>query len=387
MPLSAMRLVDYAPYSQGDARTVLSRRTIIIGSGLVAAGAGAGYLAWPHGDDGYRDAVKANRRPLTPIGGSAIPAAELVRYATLAANSHNTQPWLFEARNGTIRIRPDPARRCPVVDPEDRHVVASLGCAMENLVLAAEAAGLAADVIFHDPDRAASISLTTSKARSVPAFDAITRRQSTRAPFDPAPLAPDELLAIEAAIAMPGVRARFLTARGDLDRLKDFVVQGNTAQCEDADFVDELRHWVRFNPDHAAETGDGLYAGATGNPAIPRWLGRSLFPFVITAGGENPKYVAQIDGSAGALILYAETDEPAGWFNLGRASQRFQLEATARDIRTSFVNQPVEVSAVRSEFSAWLGDGLRPALILRFGHGDALPVSLRRPVSAVLTES
>ena len=272
-----------------------------------------------------------------------------------------------------------------MVDPEDRHLVASLGCATENLVLAAEAAGFSASVAFKNAEHAATISLERSQAQSSPAFQAIVTRQSTRAPFDPAPLSAKTLRAMENAIAKPGVRTRFLTARGDLDRLKEFVVQGNTAQCNDPAFVDELRSWVRFNQTQAAETRDGLYAGASGNPALPSWLGRAIFPYVFTAAAENPKYRAQIDGSAGALILYAETDAPDGWFNVGRAGQRFMLEATARDIRTSFINQPVEVASVRPAFGAWLGDGLRPALVIRFGRGKTLPFSLRRPASAVLS--
>ena len=366
---------------------MVSRRTVLIGSGLIAGGVGAGYLGWPGEDPAYGNAVAANRRAMTDAGGSGINAAELVRFATLAANSHNTQPWLFNAQGTAIRIRPDVSRRCPIVDPEDRHLVASLGCATENLVLAAAASGLNATVEFENSERTATISLERSQQQSSPAFRAINKRQSTRAPFDPAPIPAEDQRAMKEAIAKPGVRARFLTARRELDQLRDFVVLGNTAQCQDPAFVDELRHWVRFNQTHAAETGDGLYAGASGNPALPRWLGRAVFPYVFTAGAENPKYVAQIDGSAGALILYAETDEPAGWYNVGRASQRFQLEATARDIRTSFVNQPVEVADVRSQFSTWLGDGMRPALILRFGRGKTVPYSLRRPASAVLGES
>jgi len=72
---------------------------------------------------------------------------------------------------------------------------------------------------------------------------------------------------------------------------------------------------------------------------------------------------------------------------IGKARRTAQMYPSPVVNDRFFRNQPVEVSGVRSEFSAWLGDGLRPALILRFGHGDALPVSLRRPVSAVLTES
>lgn len=66
---------------------------------------------------------------------------KLVRYATLAASSHNTQPWRFAFEPGRIVIFPDLSRRCPAVDPDDRHLYASLGCAAENLVWAAQAAG------------------------------------------------------------------------------------------------------------------------------------------------------------------------------------------------------------------------------------------------------
>jgi hypothetical protein len=360
------------------------RRTMLFGTGLVIAGAGAGYLAWPRDDPAYRDAVEANRRPLRAAEATGLNFSELVRFATLAANSHNTQPWLFQAQGGTIRISPDAARRCPVVDPEDRHVVASLGAATENLVLASAASGYAANVAFQRQERSADIAFERTAPRSDPAFAAIPKRQSTRAPFEPKPLAADELRGLEAAIATPGVRVRFLTARRDLDRLKEFVVQGNTQQCRDRAFVDELRRWVRFNQSHAARTGDGLFAGSSGNPSVPAWLGRTIFPYIFTAGAENPKYLAQIDGAAGALVLYAETDDASGWFQVGRASQRFQLEATARGILSSFVNQPVEVTGIRAEFAAWLGDGLRPALVIRFGRGDPLPYSLRRPVNAVL---
>lgn len=66
----------------------------------------------------------------------------LVRHATLAASSHNTQPWKFRREHSAITILPDWSRRCPVVDPDDHHLYASLGCAAENLLLAAQATGL-----------------------------------------------------------------------------------------------------------------------------------------------------------------------------------------------------------------------------------------------------
>ena len=87
------------------------------------------------------------------LGDTANLPVNLVRYATLAASSHNTQPWRFRLSPGGMAILPDMSRRCPEVDPDDHHLYASLGSAAENLLLAAQAAGLHANCA---PDPATS---------------------------------------------------------------------------------------------------------------------------------------------------------------------------------------------------------------------------------------
>ncbi|NJO13635.1 MAG: hypothetical protein HC872_09425, partial [Gammaproteobacteria bacterium] len=52
-------------------------------------------------------------------GSLAELKAELVRCATLAPSSHNTQCWKFSLQDKAIAIRPDMTRRCPAVDPDD----------------------------------------------------------------------------------------------------------------------------------------------------------------------------------------------------------------------------------------------------------------------------
>ena len=116
---------------------MLSRRTLLIGTGVAAAGAGAAYYMWPGVDPRYQEILDETHKRVEswPQDKRAL-SVQLIRHATLAANSHNTQPWLFEVGGNKIRIRADADRRCPVVDPDDRHVIASLGCATENLVFA-----------------------------------------------------------------------------------------------------------------------------------------------------------------------------------------------------------------------------------------------------------
>jgi transcriptional regulator with XRE-family HTH domain len=81
------------------------------------------------------------------IAGAAL-TRELVHCATLAPSSHNTQCWKFAVEDKAITIRPDPARRCPAVDPDDHHLFVTLGCAAENLVQAAQAHELVAAPSF-----------------------------------------------------------------------------------------------------------------------------------------------------------------------------------------------------------------------------------------------
>lgn len=70
----------------------------------------------------------------------------------------------------------------------------------------------------------------------------------------------------------------------------------------------------------------------------------------------------------------------------GRASQRFALQATALGLKHAYINQPVEVAALRPELAELVGlPGRRPDLVMRFGYGPALEFSARRPPVLIAT--
>ena len=183
-----------------------------------------------------------------------------------------------------------------------------------------------------------------------------------------------------------GVSVRLLTARRAMEGVLEYVVAGNTAQMNDAAFVAELKAWIRFGSDEVLRTGDGLFAGASGNPALPRWLGSPMMGLFFTSKSENERYARQIRNAAGIAVFVSERNDKAHWVEAGRCYERFALQATAVGIRNAFLNQPVEVGTLRREFASWLGirNNARPDLVVRFGRGPAMPLSMRRPVQAVL---
>lgn len=359
----------------------LSRRNFIAASGAATTvtllGGCSGTMS------AYDQAATDLRAPLP-----AEPALkDFVRYATLAPNSHNTQPWKFAAQPGAITIHPDLARKCPVVDPDDHHVFVTLGCAAENLRIAGDARGRPGEVAIIPGGKATAIAVSLGKGSGSQRelCDAIAMRQSTRSNYDGRPLSSQDLRLLEQAAAMPGVNTIFLTDRARINGVRDHVIAGNSIQCDDPAFVRELKTWIRFNPDAALASHDGLFAACSGNPTVPTWLGNMLFGQFFSKDSENKKYFGHLNTCAGVVIFVADQENEEGWINVGRSFQRFALQATVLGVRHAHLNMPIEVASIRPEFASWLGlPGKRPDLVIRFGKAPALPMSLRRPVEAVL---
>ncbi|MGY3452610.1 Acg family FMN-binding oxidoreductase [Bradyrhizobium sp. USDA 4353] len=358
----------------------MNRRQILLGAGGVLLTGALGSAAWraATGTMSEYDEYSARlRAPLSP------EISDVIRYATLAANSHNTQPWRFRLSRDVIEVRSDLSRRTPAVDPDDHHLFVSLGCAATNLAIAAACSGRPGEISIDG--QTVRYAFTTADRNDDPLLGAIVRRQSTRSEYDGRPVPTGELVALQSAAAMPGVDLVLITAPARVADIRDLVIAGNDAQMHDAAFMRELKSWIRFNPRSAMESGDGLFAAASGNPSLPSALGGVAFDRVFDAAAENDKYARQITSSAGIAVFVAEQADPAGWIRAGQACQHFALEATQLGLKLAFINQPVEVAALRPELARLIGTDRRPDLVLRFGYGPALPFAPRRRVADVLS--
>jgi hypothetical protein len=287
-----------------------------------------------------------------------------------------------------VDILPDFSRRTSAVDPDDHHLYVSLGCAAENLLIAANASGRRGEITVLSDERGHAfirVVLGQGERRDIDLCGAIPARQSTRSTYDGRPLSPTELGSLEASAGMSGVDLIIMTDRAKLGEALDYIQRGNSAQFEDPAFIRELKSWIRFNPTEALKSGDGLSAPSTGNPNAPSWLGPFIFDLVINKTAENKKLAEQLYSSAGLAIFIAEEESPEGWIKVGRAFERFALRATVLGIRHAHVNMPIEVAELRPRFADWLGvSGRRPDLIVRFGKAPTLPMSMRRDLDSVL---
>lgn len=332
----------------------------------------------------YDQQAQHARRPFDTDSTGSAHMRELIRYATLAANGHNTQAWKFAIQENAITIYPDYTRRLPIVDPDDRELWISLGGALENLLIAARATGYAPEVIYPESDDFILVHLTADMPQESSLFDAIPLRQTTRSEYDGQPV---ETAMLDQLLALPqesGVFLHFVTEPAEFERVVEYVNLGNMSQYADKAFVDELIAWLRFTKKEALASLDGLYTRRSGNPEVPRWLGQMF------VSGTTPQQQADTDtrkmrSSPHALVIASEIEDKTAWVRTGQVYERMALLMTSLGIQSAFLNQPIEVASLRSQFQSAMALGeVLPQLLIRFGYGTLMPRSLRRSIENVL---
>jgi hypothetical protein len=84
-------------------------------------------------------------------------------------------------------------------------------------------------------------------------------------------------------------------------------------------------------------------------------------------------------------VVTSEKDQPEFWVRAGQVYERLALSMTRLKIKSSLLNQPVEIPSLRLQFQSALNlNGSLPQLVIRYGYADSMPYSYRRSVEEVV---
>jgi len=336
----------------------VSRRELCVGSGLlvtfVAGGVHVGRAAnaLPDGN-AYSPWQMWNDKSLrgTPLA--------LVAAGVLAASPHDTQPWIFQVHNDSIAIYPDLSRNLGAMDALVREMHLGLGCAVQNMLLAAPPNGYDAELIV------APGSLLSLRERRAPVL-AATLRLTGRAP-----LAPDSLYraiparhtnryAYDRTKRLPVEWRDFAAHAGVGDEVRVFpfedgaarqkfdavVVDATQAIVADAAMSADNDRWLRSSRDDIEAHRDGVTMATAGLSPFMLFLSG-----IIPANSEisNQAWLSQTRDThlptapLVGLIAVRDRYDRAGAIAAGRTWQRLHLSATARGIAMQPLNQPIEM--------------------------------------------
>ena len=312
-----------------------------------------------------------------------------VAFAVMAPSSHNSQPWLFHAHptGDALELYADRARALPVVDPDDRELVISCGAALFHLRVALRCFGHDPQVeLLPDPDDRDLLARVrfgdryTTTGEDLSMLNCMPKRRTVRRVFDDRPV-PDALLArLVLAARAEGADLLVLRDAEARERAADLAADADWRQGGDRAFRRELAAWIHPN---RSRSGDGMPGYAFSMGTLASYFG----PFVVRTfdwgGGRAARDRELALGSPAMAVLSTVTDDARGWIAAGQALAHVLLLACANGVSASFLNQPLEVPALRQAFESILEVPGHAQLLLRMGYGAAVPPTPRRSVDEV----
>jgi hypothetical protein len=382
------------------------RRVLKIAGATVVVASGA--LAWRAFDQGVFSA--GSGRAYEPWkdwqADDSLRPLRLVRAAILAANPHNSQPWQFRVTENGIDVFFDTGRNLGAIDPFLREMAMGIGCALENLLIAAASEGYSTEVkLLPDPANplhAAHILLAPGTRAPSVLYEAIPRRHTNRGPYDTGRSVSAELLDGLAALGadLPGTKVVWFTTPEAKHRIGESIVAATEAIVADRQQSADSARWFRTSWQQLQTLRDGITLDAQSLPPLINAAAKILPPLSTESADQawlqatRDRHVAT--AAAFGLIAVPNARDNALRINGGRFWQRMHLSGTTRGLAMQPLNQMSERAdreiqlGIEARFGRALTElvgeaGLQALMPFRIGYPavEARP-SPRRDVQSVL---
>jgi nitroreductase len=305
----------------------------------------------------------------------------LLRYAILAPSTKNSQPWAFSVQGNWVHLLADLSRGQPIADHDRRELYISLGCALENLLVAAEHFGLRHGVTYfpepgHD-DLAASVVFmeggVPSHARAGATLAAILHRHNDNSVFRAARLPEQLRLRLIACCVEPDLRVDLTDDRHFRCWIDALTLEADRIEFANPAFRKELGYWI----------GRGVFGAP---PLIARLEGMAVSR--MNLGESVAEQDHAIVNSAAVLgLITAAGDNHLAHIRTGQLFERLWLTATAMGVSVHPMSQTMRRPELRAAVSELLpSPGWTPQHLFRVGFSSQPEEhhTPRRPLEDVL---
>ena len=285
----------------------------------------------------------------------------LLRFAILAPSVHNTQPWKFSIDRDRVGLFCDAARWLQVADPDRRDLHLSMGCVLENLLVAARHFGYAPEVkyarVATKPNFIATVDLSRfepPKRRRDAALDRLSTRHTAFGATESRAVTPSMLEELDKACAGEGTTLYLTDDPAVRSGAGGLFGRATALQFADEEYRLELAGWI----------GRGEY----GVPRVVARLGRFGVPQVEK---DNVKEASRIAAAPYFGVILSENDDRISQVQAGQAMERVWLAAAGWNVSLRPASALFAVPTVKAELARLVGaGGLHVQQAFRLGYSE-----------------
>ncbi|MGE0077611.1 MAG: hypothetical protein AB7S48_07115 [Bacteroidales bacterium] len=306
---------------------------------------------------------------------------KILYYASLAGNSHNTQPWKVKViKDSIIEVYADTSRHLKIVDPTYRGLFISLGAFIENINLSAGVLGYIANIDIKAQKStdilAAIITLEKGKATNFNISE-IEQRRTTRSAFEKRSLTVEDIKTI---ISNPESTS-YISATSDNGKyISTKTLAAYAQQSNNEDAKNELANWLRFSNSDVKANRDGLTTGGMGITGI---IGFIIRNFMKPSDSKKQSFVdkgidkakLQAENCAGWILITQPNNSPENWMNTGRLYERINIACSKLGIGFHPMNQMIEERNFEIDANAHFQNNGVIQFVARIGYLNSIPKS------------
>ena len=298
--------------------------------------------------------------------------AFLIHFAVLAPSSHNNQPWLFKINENSIEVYRNKSRKLTVADTNDRQLFISIGCAIENICVAADYYGYTSEVEYtndsDDSHLTAIIHLKKSNEKnselSHNIFSILTRK-TNRNKYKNLTIEEDLLKKIINSTNHL-VKVFIVKDKNNLESLADTAVLASIESMVDDEFRQELSFYIKHN---LTKSKVGMPGFSLGLPTPISFILPSLikwFNMEKLAKGQNEALLKEY--TPYLVILTTKNDTRHDWLKTGIAFQRIALLANQKGVSVSPWGAPIQIGGFYQSIQKIINTDERPQMFFRMGY-------------------
>jgi hypothetical protein len=306
----------------------------------------------------------------------------LLQYAILAPSFQNMQPWKFQIRADGIDVFADRMRWLKVADPDQRELLISIGCALENLLIAAEHFGIGHELVYY-PDQgfldhvatlrlAASGSVSFFRPKSL--FDAIPIRHTSHKKHGDRKISDRHFDLLKSCLIEPDIHLHLSADTAIQREVDDLLVRGNVLQFADGAYRQEVAQLIG--------------QGALGTSWLISKLGELAHSHMNRGKAESQRDSELLMSSPAIGVICSGTNDRTAHVKSGQVYQRIGLLAASMAIWLQPMSHIVEVPELREELAQLIPipDAI-PQHPFRLGFGEPeAKHTPRRPLSDLLVD-
>lgn len=271
----------------------------------------------------------------------------LLNYAIIAPSTHNTQPWLFKLKESSCEIYANERLFLPYADPIKRDFYISIGCCIENLILASKYFGVFEKIEYFFKDNLiAIVYFKDLQLKNKPNDEfynfikGIKCRFNARGLFKNKNISDDILEKIKNLNDYDDIEIIFLTEKEKIEGMARLIAKGLEIAYNNKNFRVEMSKWINNNLSLRKE-------GIAGYTLKIPLLISFVFPYLIKFLniGRKLGYInyLSVKSAPVSCLIASKNNDPFSWCKVGQLSEKIMVYLASMGIKTSIFVSAIEM--------------------------------------------